>query len=185
MQRRFGRMLLHSATEVSISLDLYETDERDLLGVGLILDPEAGDPSIVHDVELTVAREVWDRIDRETGLAHESLPLERRLADGERADLVLEAHQPDPGREAVCGRVRTEAEAMRFVIEEFGSPNPVVLIPVIVWGLLCAASTIHDLVRSCERRARETCGEGNVRSVQSKRSWHAAGCSTDCVITCR
>jgi hypothetical protein len=176
-------MLLRSEDGVAVALDLYETP--DLLATGVLLDTEMDGLSLIRDLELIVEREVWNQVENDTDTTNLSFPIEEyRLAGGEHEDLLLWMYRPDPERNAVSGRIATREENLSFVLEEFGSPEVIVVGGLIVWGLLCTVNTLRDLTKPCEKKALEVCGQGGVKSVKSKLSWRTIGCKIECQIKC-
>ena len=159
----------------------------DLEGTGFVLGTASSgyDPTIVREIELHVERTVWAEVEDRTELRDLPLPIEsHHVHDENHGELQLSIYQPDPAKKAWTGKVVTPQEELTFVLEEQGSPFPLVLIPIFVWAVGCGVAIIKDAIKDCEDKAIEVCGVGKVRRVKSKRSWTKGGCGLSCDIRC-
>lgn len=183
MADRFGRLLYIGREGGTVTLDLYD-DDSEIVGRGFYLGGD--DVSILHEVEVSIDRDSFGTFESETGLSELPVPLEdHELEYRDQPTMQITAYQPDPSRKIVAGTVSVKEDILTFQAEEFGSPEPITLIIVGTWALICGGSALHDLIKTCEDKALKVCGEGGVRSVKSKRSWRKLGCSASCEIECR
>lgn len=100
--------------------------------------------------------------------------------------LEVRIHYFNPESKIWSGEIfnRSSDEVMRFTFQEFHSPDVTVVV-VTVLGILCGIGILADLIRGCEKKAKDVCGEGKVKSVRTKKSWAGlASCSMECEFEC-
>jgi hypothetical protein len=166
----------------AVVLDLFE--ERRIMGRGFYLGPDA-DLSLLHEVEVAIDRESFDAVESETGLAELPFPLEDHMVEYLEAPTSrISAYQPDAERRILTGTITLLEDVLTFRGQEYGSPELITIIVVSAWALFCGGNMLHDLIKTCEKKAVETCGAGRVKSVVSKRSWAKLGCGATCKIEC-
>jgi hypothetical protein len=183
MADQFGRVLLIGREGSVVTLDLYE--ESHIVGRGFHLETPPSELSILHEVEVAIDREFLEAVESETQLAEFPLPLDDHLVEYPgRPPMRITAYRPDPSRKIVVGSISVLDDVLTFQVEEFGSPEPITLIIVGVWALVCVGGNVHDAIKTCEKKALEVCGRGGVLWVKSKRSLWKLGCSASCEYQC-
>jgi hypothetical protein len=215
LESPFGRMIIFRDVETGadpasvVYLDLF-LEER-FYGRGYSLgswslrwidtdEPlEAGE---LHTIELAMDREAWNRIEELTPTSDEQFPIYNAQVSSveffgeENAALELELSfaQPDPNSRIYRGIFYDERTGeYNFLLEEFGSPDPVSIIIAVGFliGMTGLLSWVHQ--RDCLEQAREACAQTGVARANAigscttethpdgtTRTRFEAGCNWEC-----
>jgi hypothetical protein len=143
----------------------------------------------LRTVELKLDREAWNAVEERTPISEEQLPIfNQRIRSvqlfGE--DAVLETErgedderpiveltdfsvvQPDPTRRAYRGHFfSSPTGAQGFFLEEFGSPDVVLIILAIGFLIAVTALAFDRLQTTCFEQARKSCAPMGVASANS------------------
>lgn len=177
-----GRAALTDGKGTVVVLELLSG--RNVWAVGYYLSSHHPEPTL-HRLRFTIERDLVVRLEEGARQAKLQLPLkDHPVSLAKYPPIRMSVHQPRPKRSLWIGSVvhgkKSETETLTFRLEQYGpsqiaesSPVALVaavgpwLIPPIIWGGLCGAALLRDMINSCGERAVAVCGEGNVAEVQS------------------
>ncbi|MGV6803298.1 MAG: hypothetical protein ACWA49_03760 [Ruegeria sp.] len=165
---------------------LFVDTKPDLVAKGLLVDTQ-NEQDIARNLTLDVPAEWLTQV--ESSLPHpDNWDQGSFLVElSELPKLEVRIHYFNPETKTWSGEIhnRSSDESVKFTFQEFHSPDVTVVV-VIVLGVLCGIGILSDLIKGCEKRAVKVCGEGNVKSVKTKKSWAGiASCSLECEFECR
>jgi hypothetical protein len=210
----FGQLMLQTEVGEAFSLDLYETP--DIVFRGFYLPPSTTLlnrmgyqelPEIPHelsyrpswvraDVELVIERRALVELRETTNMTRTAYPdghqyFEMRHTYFELwGDLSLGVHSEEQGRELWTGRVAgmgsMAGKGFDFVMEQFGSVEPITLVAGIL-VLIYLERRTSQASAECYSRATEACGTRGIREFKINRrvlSITNLGFSNDCSFIC-
>jgi len=131
----------------------------------------------IREIELIVERDaldtLWDNIGRGESRAalhgHRSILAFRQLG----FDVYFERTTPlvrsERERDFWSGMIIGNGMGFGFVLEQFGSLDPVLVITAIYAACYFGPPIYHLLTSDCPRRAIEVCGEERVKSVKTRK----------------